>query len=289
MEQVLLSIGHGYSAGAIARALGPDWRIFATTRSPERAADFARAGLEPVVWTPGGDDAALRAALAEATHLATSVPPARGPDGSDPVVAHLHGLSAPHLRWIGYVSASSVYGDAGGEWVDETTATAPGTDRGAARLRAETDWQALATACAVPIAFLRVAGIYGPGRSALDALREGRAHRLIKPGQVFNRIHVTDLGRIAAAAAAAQASGPFNLCDDLPSPPQDVVTHAAALLGQEPPPEQPFDPDALGPMARSFYSENKRLRSVRVGPELGIRLLYPDYRAGLAAIHAGTP
>lgn len=284
MQPVFLSIGHGYSAASVVKALGGGWRIFATTRSSERAAEFARNGLEAVLWQAGGPEAALADAVREATHLITSVPPGTG----DPVLAALKGMEAPGLQWIGYLSAPSVYGDADGGWVDETTPCAPGSERGKGRLRAEEEWQAFGEARGVPVARLRIAGIYGPGRSAFDALREGRAHRLIKPGQVFNRIHVTDLGRIVAAAAGARAQGPFNLCDGAPCPPQDVVTHAAGLLGIEPPPEVPFDPAALSPMARSFYSENKRLRSVRVGQELGLTLDYPDYRAGLAAILAAT-
>ncbi len=284
MQPVFLSIGHGYSAAAIVSALGAGWHVIATTRSPERAEGFARDGLAPVLWRSGGPDAALSGAAAEATHLITSVPPGNG----DPVLAALQDMAAPRLRWIGYLSAPSVYGDAGGGWVDETSPTTPGSARGKARLRAEEEWQAFGAARGVPVARLRIAGIYGPGRSTFEALHEGRAHRLIKPGQVFNRIHVTDLGRIVAAAAKARAQGPFNLCDGAPCPPQDVVTHAAELLGIAPPPKTPFDPQALSPMARSFYSENKRLRSVRVGPELGVELLYPDYRAGLAAILAAT-
>lgn len=284
MQPTLLSIGHGYSATSVVQALGEGWRILATTRSPERANALARAGLTPVLWQPGGPDHMLAEALAQATHLICSVPPREG----DQVAGSLQGLAAPRLEWIGYLSASSVYGDAAGGWVDEHTPPEPGTERGAARLRAEQEWQALGAALGVPVALFRIAGIYGPGRSAIEALREGRAHRLIKPGQVFNRIHVTDLGRIVAAAAKARAEGPFNLCDSMPCPPQDVIAHAAALTGLPPPPETPFNPEALSPMARSFYAENKRLRSLRVGPELGVSLTYPDYRTGLAAILATT-
>lgn len=283
MRPVLLSIGHGYAAAAVVAALD-GWRVFATTRTPERAEGFARAGLAPVLWQSGGPAEALAGALEKATHLITSVPAGTG----DPVLAAIRNLPAPRLRWIGYLSAPSVYGDAGGGWLDETAPTRPGTARGTARLAAEEGWSALGAARALPVARLRIAGIYGPGRSAIEALREGRARRLIKPGQVFNRIHVTDLGRIVAAAARARAQGPFNLCDGTPAPPQDVITHAAALLGMKPPPETPFDPQTLSLMTRSFYAENKRLRSVRVGPELGVTPLYPDYRAGLAAILART-
>ena len=173
-----------------------------------------------------------------------------------------------------------------GGWVDEATPPAPGSARGQGRLDAERTWRALGAGASIPVAVLRIAGIYGPGRSALDQLRRGTAHRIDKPGQVFSRIHVEDLGRIAAAAAVQRAGGVFNLCDGEPAPPQDVVAHAAELSGLPCPPLVPFDQAELSPMARSFYSENKRTRSVRVASELGIELLYPDYRAGLRAILA---
>jgi nucleoside-diphosphate-sugar epimerase len=286
MERVLLSIGHGYAAEYAARALGPGWRVLATTREAGRAVALAEAGHEPVVWTPGGADAALRAALAEATHLINSVPPGAG---GDPVLAALPALpaAAPRLRWIGYLSATSVYGDAGGEWVDEATEPAPGTTRGAARIAAERGWMALGAAGGVPVALLRIAGIYGPGRSAFDQLRRGTTHRIDKPGQVFSRIHAEDLGRIVAAAAKHEAAGPFNLCDEEPAPPQDVVAFAAEIAGLPCPPLVPFEAAELSPMARSFYAESKRTRSIRVGPELGVGLRYPDYRTGLRAILAG--
>ena len=285
MERILLSIGHGYAAESVARALGSDWRVLATTRRPERAAALAEAGHEAVVWSPEGDPKAVQSALARATHLISSVAP---DEDGDPVAAALAPRigAAGRLRWIGYLSATSVYGDAGGGWIDEHTPPAPGSARGQARVEAERAWQALAARAGVPVALLRIAGIYGPGRSALDQLRRGRAHRIDKPGQVFSRIHVEDLGRIVAAAAAQEAAGAFNLCDAMPAPPQDVVAYAAEIAGLPCPPLVPFDEADLSPMARSFYAENKRTRSVRVGPELGVALRHPDYRSGLQAIRS---
>jgi nucleoside-diphosphate-sugar epimerase len=284
MERVLLSIGHGYAAEHTARALGPGWRVLATTRAAERAEGLARAGREPVIWSPGGDDTDLRAALAQATHLISCVAPG---SAGDPVVGALPPLpAAGRLRWIGYLSATSVYGDAGGGWVDETTPPDPGSARGKARLAAEGAWSALGGAAGLPAALLRIAGIYGQGRSVFDQLRRDTAHRIEKPGQVFSRIHAADLGRIVAAAAAQEAAGAFNLCDDEPAPPQDVVAFAAGLAGLPCPPLVPFEAAELSPMARSFYAESKRTRSVRVESELGVTLLYPDYRAGLRAILA---
>lgn len=285
---ILLSIGHGYAADAVAQALPRDWQIIATTRRPERAAELSARGLGSVVWEPGGSCSPLREALARATHVISSVAPGRG-GGDDPVAPVLaRGLDAArNLRWLGYMSASSVYGDQGGDWVDEHTPAAPGTDRGLARLRAEETWSAIARSAGVPAAMFRIGGIYGPGRSVLDGLRAGTAQRVIKPGQVFSRIHVADLGRIIAAAAERAAQGPFNAVDEEPAPPQDVTEFGAGLLGLPVPPDVPFDAAALSPMARSFYAENKRVRSVRLDADLGLSLLYPDYRAGLRAIAAG--
>lgn len=284
----LLSIGHGYSAAAAVRALPPGWQVIATTRRAERAAELSAQGIEAVLWTPGGADGALRAALARATHVISSVAPGRG-DGRDPVAAALPPLMpvAGALRWLGYLSASSVYGDYGGDWVDEGTPPDPQTDRGAARLAAEHAWATLGDTAGVPVALFRIGGIYGPGRCVLDALREGRAQRVIKPGQVFSRVHVDDLGRIIAAAAVLAADGPFNAVDAEPAPPQDVTEFGARLLGLPVPPDVPFEQAVLSPMARSFYEENKRVRSVRVGPVLGLEPLFPDFRAGLTAIAAG--
>ena len=276
MTQTLLSIGHGYGGRATEAALGADWRVLGTSRT----------GGAALRWPEGA-----AAALEQATHVISWVAPGREPGrgpADDPVLPLLSGLTAPKLRWVGYASASSLYGDRDGAWIDETAPDDPGTERGLRRQRAEHAWQAYAAARGVPCALFRIAGIYGPGRSVFDALRAGRAQRVIKPGQVFNRIHVQDLARIVAAAARAKLDGPVILADELPAPLADVVAYGAELAGLPCPPAVDFDSAALSDMARSFYAENKRLRSVRVGPELGVSLRYPDYRAGLRAILAGT-
>ncbi|MGY6536488.1 MAG: SDR family oxidoreductase [Pararhodobacter sp.] len=283
MESTLLSVGHGYAAARVTPALPAGWQLLGSTRSPARAPALRDQGVAPVIWQAGGSTRALADALSQATHLITSVSPG---EGGDPVLPVLAGLPAPRLRWLGYLSATSVYGDMGGDWLDETSQTNPTTARGRARLQAEQAWQRFGARLGLGVAVFRIAGIYGPGRSAVDQMRAGTARRVIKPGQVFNRIHVTDLGRIIAAAATQEATGPFNLCDEEPAPPQDVIAHAAALTGLPCPPDIPFHTADLSPMARSFYSESKRLRSVRVGPDLGVALRYPDYRAGLAGIAA---
>lgn len=281
MDRVLLSIGHGYSARALARLLKPQgWRIIGTTRSAEKAGTLAAEGVEPLIW-PGTE---IGPALAQATHLLTSVSP--DPEG-DPVLRQAGtaiAAAAPRLSWAGYLSTTGVYGDHRGGWVDETTPLTPSTERGRRRVAAEEAWAAVP---GLPLHVFRLAGIYGPGRSAFDRLRAGTARRIVKEGQVFSRIHVEDIAQVLAAAMARpDPGGVYNLADDDPAPPQDVIACAAELLGVPVPPEIPFETAELSPMAASFYSESKRVRNDRVKEALGVRLLYPDYRAGLAAILA---
>jgi len=284
MPGTLLSLGHGYSASALGRVLlGQGWRVIGTTRSADRAAHLAAQGVETRIW-PGSD---LTADLAEATHLLSSVAP--GP-GGDPVIALLGDAiarAAPHIAWAGYLSTTGVYGDHGGGWVDETTPLAPTTRRGAARAAAEAEWRALAARSGLPLHIFRLAGIYGPGRGPFEKVRDGTARRIVKPGQIFSRIHVDDIAQVLAASIARPNPGAvYNVCDDDPAPPEDVLAHAASLLGLPPPPEVPFDEAEMSEMARSFYAESKRVRNDRIKRELGVRLRYPDYRAGLAAILA---
>ncbi len=277
--KTLLSIGHGYSAQALARVLLPQgWHIIATTRSPEKAAALRAQGVEVILW-PGGD-----LPLDRATHLLTSV----APDAAGDPVLRAHGVqiaaAVPHLDWVGYLSTVGVYGDHQGGWVDEDTALTPATARGLARVAAEADWQAVPGLA--PHIF-RLAGIYGPGRGPFEKVRDGSARRIIKPGQVFSRIHVDDIAQVLAASIARPDPGRvYNVCDDDPAPPQDVLSHAAQLLGLPEPPAVPYDGAAMSPMARSFYAESKRVRNDRIKDELGVRLIHPDYRAGLAALLA---
>lgn len=276
MTNTLLSIGHGYSAQALAERLLPlGWHVIGTTRSDARAAEMARHGIEPLIW-PG-----TPLPLDRATHLLTSVAP--GASG-DPVLA-AHGAqiaAATHLDWVGYLSTIGVYGDHAGGWVDEDTALTPGMARGRARVAAETAWQEVTPA---RLHILRLAGIYGPGRGPFAKLRNGTAQRIIKPGQVFSRIHRDDIGAaLLASIQSGQGSAVYNLCDDDPAPPQDVIAYAAELLGMTPPPEIAFEDADLSPMARSFYSESKRVKNDRIKRELGWQPHYPDYRTGLRAI-----
>ena len=277
----LLSFGHGYSAQALARRLlARGWRITGTTRDPARAAALAETGVTPLVWPDGPAPPPLGAA----THILVSTPP--GADG-DPVLGALGdaiAAAAGRLRWVGYLSTTAVYGDHGGGWVDETTPPNPASRRGHWRAAAEAAWQGVP---GLPLHIFRLAGIYGPGRGPFAKLRAGTARRIVKPGQVFSRIHVEDIAQVLEASIDRPNPGAiYNLCDDDPAPPQEVLAHAAALLGIDPPPEIPFETADMTPMARSFYGENKRVRNDRIKRELGVRLRYPDYRSGLAALAA---
>jgi nucleoside-diphosphate-sugar epimerase len=279
----LVTLGHGYSARALAASLGPGWRVVGTTRSAEKADALRRDGVAPVLW----DDAvAVGEAIDAATHLLVSLAP--DAEGCPALGAHREAIKAARrLVWVGYLSTTGVYGDRDGAWVDERAPLAPVNARSRWRVEAEEAWLALGRERPVAVQVFRLAGIYGPGRSALDRLREGRAQRIVKAGQVFSRIHVEDIAQVLRASMASPNPGAvYNVADDEPAPPQDVIAYAADLLGLTPPPEIPFEAADLSPMARSFYAESKRVANARIKEELGVRLRYPDYRAGLAAILA---
>lgn len=277
MDKHLISFGHGYSAQALASVLLPQgWRIWGTTRSADGAARLAETGITPVIW----DSDAVTKALAGATHLLTSV----APDATGDPVLRLYGdaIATAPLIWAGYLSTTGVYGDHQGAWVDEATPLTATTERGRARIRAEADWAAIPD---LPLHIFRLAGIYGPGRGPFEKVRNGTARQIIKPGQVFSRTHVDDIAQVVAASIARPDPGAiYNVCDDDPAPPQDVLAHAAHLLGLPPPPTEPFDPARMTPMAASFYAESKRVRNDRIKRDLGVVLRYPDYRSGLAAL-----
>ncbi|WP_179381086.1 SDR family oxidoreductase [Jannaschia marina] len=277
--KTLLSFGHGYSARALTPLLLADgWRVIGTTRSEEKAEMLRGEGVEPVIF-----GAPIDAALAEATHVLTSAGP--GAEGDPVLNTYLPALETylGGKDWLGYLSTTGVYGDHDGGWVDEDTPLTPSTRRGRWRVEAEAAWQALAERTGAPLHIFRLAGIYGPGRGPFAKVRSGTARRIVKPGQVFSRIHVDDIAQVLAASIARPNPGAsYNLCDDDPAPPQDVIGHAAALLGLPPPPEEDFATADMTPMARSFYAESKRVRNDRIKTELGVRLRFPDYRAGLA-------
>lgn len=281
MDKTLLSIGHGYSAQALAARLVPQgWRIIGTTRKADKLAALSETGIDPVVW-PGAD---LGALLEQVPNILVSAGP--GPDG-DPVLNELHddiARAAPHLRWVGYLSTTGVYGDQDGDWVDEDSTLAPSTHRGSARVEAESRWQAIPD---LPLHIFRLAGIYGPGRGPFAKVRAGTARRIIKEGQVFSRIHVEDIAQaLDLSLHRPQPGAIYNLCDDDPAPPQDVIAHAASLLGLPVPEAIPIDEADMTPMARSFYAESKKVRNDKIKQALGWKPSFPSYRAGLAALLA---
>lgn len=291
----LLCLGLGFSARTLVRRLGgKGWRFSGTLRDLADTGSAGQHDIERIAFDGTAASSNLAGAIGKATHILVSVPP--GADG-DPVLQH-HGddirgaLASGSLEWIGYLSTVGVYGDQGGAWVDETTPAAPTSERSMRRLGAERAWLALAASGASSspaVQVFRLAGIYGPGRSAVDQVRSGRARRIIKPGQVFNRIHVEDIAAVLEIAMAGKGSHCiYNLADDEPAPPQDVIAFAANLLGKPVPPDIPFDEADLSPMAKSFYAELKRVRNTRIKEDLGVSLQYPTYREGLRAVLAAS-
>jgi hypothetical protein len=278
----LFCFGFGLTARTLCSQLDRrHWRVSATSRSAEGCAAIRAAGAEALSFT------ALAALPGHVTHLLMSAPPG---DGGDPVLAALGDSIAARARdiaWAGYLSTTGVYGDHAGGWISEDTQASPLTSRGARRLAAENAWLSLWRDRGLPIHIFRLAGIYGPGRNALEGLLSGTAKHIVKEGQVFSRIHAADIAGILQASMAKPHPGRiYNCADDLPTPPGEVIVHAACLLGLEPPPAQSPEQAGLSAMALSFYGESKRVANRRVKTELGYRFLYPTYREGLAALHA---
>jgi nucleoside-diphosphate-sugar epimerase len=285
----LFVLGLGYSASVLARRkLAEGWRVFGTVRSPEKMKALRAEGIEAFTFEARtGELGKLASALRGADALLISIPPAGEEDALPEKLSHAIPEDTGRLRWIGYLSTIGVYGDHGAAWVDETTPCRPSSMRGRARLAAERSWTRLGSRLDIPVVNFRLPGIYGPGRNALVALRKGTARRIVKPGQIFNRVHVDD---IAAALSLSMkndvASAAYNVTDDEPSPPQDMITFAAGLLGIEPPPEIDFAEAELSPMAASFYAESKRVRNDLIKRRLGFAPAFPSYREGLRALLA---
>lgn len=276
--------GLGFSGKEIARLANVRAiAVSGTTRSYDKAARLKAAGLDVHVFSSAQDSDAVASPLASCTHLVVCA----GPDeDGDPVLNALGNQLpklAPHLKWIGYLSTVGVYGDHQGAWVDEETECRPVSPRSVERLQAEADWQGAASNAGVPLAIMRLSGIYGPGRNTFVNLAEGSAKRVIKPGQYFNRIHVADIAGATLYLGEKHASGIFNITDDEPAPPQDVVTYAAQVMGVAPPAEIAFDEAHLSPMARSFYGEVKRVSNRKVR-QAGYEFQFPDYRTALNAM-----
>lgn len=281
----LFVFGIGYTAQAFIRSR--DWtRVAGTVRQTDKAARLNERGIRAYALSELADAPALEADIRSAEAILVSAPP--DADG-DPTLSRFRDAiaAAPNLAWIGYLSTTGVYGDRGGDWVDETTPATPQSDQSRRRLAAEQAWLAFGQETGKPVHVFRLTGIYGPGRNALANLARGAAQRILKPGQVFNRIHVDDIAATLLASLRRPRPGAvYNVSDDEPAPPQDVVAYAAALLGVEPPPEIPFETAEMSPMARSFYAENKRIANRLIREELGVMLRYPTYREGIAALHA---
>jgi len=283
--QNLLCIGLGYSAAHYVATFGKRFdRVTGTSRTL-RALSKSGPPVEMIAFDGVAPSADLVARVAESDSLLISAPPG---DSGDPVLACLaDAIARGRARSIVYLSTIGVYGDRGGDWVDEESVPRPGSARSAARCTAEDAWRRFGADNAKRVAILRLAGIYGPGRNALVTLAQGTARRIVKPGQVFNRIHVTDIAQAIDACFAQGADGVFNLTDDEPAPPQDMIAFAAELLGMTPPPEIPFEAAraTMSAMAQTFYAENRRVRNSKLKNALGVRLAYPTYREGLRALH----
>lgn len=293
----LLACGLGYSVRYAVERMGDRLgAVTASARTAGKAARLAENGIAAARFDGSAPSPALADLIAGADLLVVSAAP--GPAG-DPLLVHHaadveRAVRAGRLKWIGYLSTVGVYGDHDGAWIDETAELKAAGGRSGDRVEAERGWTALGERAGVPVALLRLAGIYGPARNAFVNLASGTARRIVKPGQVFNRTYVEDIAAVIDAAATRRAAGAFNVCDDEPGPPQDVIALAAAMMGLAPPPEEPFRPETMTPMARSFYAEVKRCRNDRIKAELGVALVAPTYREGLARLFAdgrwtGTP
>lgn len=284
MTKSLFIFGLGYSGLEIAQlAKAQGWVVAGTCRSAEKAARLGAAGIETHVFD--GTAPLPAAAFGNTSHVVCTIAPGRA---GDPALR----LCAPLLkqaRWLGYLSTTGVYGDHGGGWVDEDTPPSPGQPRSVERLAAERGWQAMALEAGARLDIFRLPGIYGPGRSTLDQVKAGTARRIDKPGQFFSRAHVADIAAtVVAAMTAPHPGGIYNVADDLPVSTGEVVAFACELLGLPVPPSIPWEVavPTMSDMARSFYSESRRVRNERIKRELGVVLRYPTYREGLRAIAA---
>jgi len=277
----LFIFGYGFSCEEIAHQSHDQFDVICgTSRSPEKAEDFSEDGIRGVVFDGETLSKELLSALKEATHIVMSI----APGDEDPVLKLMPSSLkevCPNLEWVGYLSTVGVYGNHDGAWVDEDTESRPVSKRSIWRTNAENAWMGTAEKSQVPLAIFRLSGIYGPGRNAFMNIEKGKARRLVKPGQVFNRIHREDIGRAVSLAMKDRVGGIFNITDDQPSPPQDVVTFAHELMGKEPPEEIDFATADLTPMARSFYGENKRVSNDKSKQVLGMTYRWPDYKTSL--------
>ncbi len=280
MTGVMLSFGHGFSGQAISRALYTEggWEVFGTTRNFENFGKILNSVAKPVLWP---NEKPLAPLFDDVTHILISAAP--GKDG-DPVLndfADEIKERRDQFEWVGYLSTTGVYGDHQGEWVDENTALTPSTERGKMRVEAEAAWADMD----LPLHIFRLAGIYGPSRGPFSKVRNGTARRIIKKNQLFSRIHVEDIAQVVLASIKQPNPGAiYNVCDNLAAPPEDVIGYAAELLGLPVPKDEDFETAEMTPMARSFYSESKKVSNEKIKNELGVVLKYPDYKVGLQAL-----
>lgn len=277
--------GLGYSAALLAEQLKQEgWRISGTTRSAAKMKTLEQKGYG--MWYYDATQPLPDGALNGVTHILHSIPPSE--DGDAVFMLESKRLeSLTGLEWMGYFSTTGVYGDKGGAWVDESSSLTPSNPRQLWRVQAEKQWLGMQRKTGMPIMIFRLAGIYGEGRSPLTSLQEGKARRINRPEQYFSRIHVEDITRVLLASFACIQPGEiYNVCDNMPAPQADVVTFGAELLSMEPPPLQTLEEADLSPMARSFYQSSRRVNNGKLARELGVELQYPDYKAGLIALHA---
>jgi nucleoside-diphosphate-sugar epimerase len=279
MDLTFLSFGHGYTAQALTPYLNEKgWTVFGTSRSKDNFSDIEKSGATPILW--GSDE--LRSVIKEAALVLSSVAPKKG---NDPVI-QMYGEdlkeNSSQIKWAGYLSTISVYGDTKGEWVNESSPLKPSTNRGIARVNAEKKWLKNNF---LPSHIFRLGGIYGPNRDPFQKVLQGKAVKIIKPGQVFSRMHILDIVQtLLASISQPKPHSIYNLCDDNPAPPQDVLSYAAKLLSVDQPPAVRFEDADLSEMAKSFYAENKRVSNQLIKSELGVDLSYPDYKVGLESL-----
>ena len=276
----LLIFGHGYTANAFVDYVRSiDWEIFGTTRNPQTADLLINKGVKPLMWS---DESKIKSVINRSDYILHSIPPT---ETGDPVYKRFSKAiisRSTNLSWFGYLSTTSVYGNHDGKWVDENIPVNPSSNRGLLRVKAENNWFSIKD---LPLHIFRLAGIYGPNRSPLDKIRSGKAQLISKPGQFFSRIHVEDIVRILKASIEMPNHGSvYNVCDDMPAAPDEVLDYAAKLINYPDLPKVAFEEAELSPMAKSFYSENKRVKNERVKSELKITLKYPNFETGLNAL-----
>lgn len=276
LEGKLFCFGLGY----VAERMVPHFsQVAGTVRTPEKAARLRAAGIEAYVWPEVPVEA-----LAGAQYLLDSIPP---DEAGDPVLRSLGTVIAgmSQWRWCAYLSSTGVYGDHGGDWVDEQTVPAPAGKEGENRLIAEEQWLRLCEQHGIPTHVFRLSGIYGPGRNAIRQMLKGEAYRVVKPGHYISRVHVADIVRLLMASARQPTPGQvYNVADDEPAPTHEVVAYAARLLNRDAPPAEPYSDDAVSPGMKRFYQVNRRVSNGKALSTFGLSLHYPNYRAGLEAL-----